>query len=440
MESWLAYSLLSRLAMIFAVGVLLGHVVNWAVAQLRYKPLGYHPWTRRTSDHGSKKSVLHFVPVLGWILRRNESKQFGQEFWVRPLCIELLTGFLFIAIYGWETVALGLVPSELQAVLRDSEIAAVGTNAYKQWSDAQLAFHQSFIAHAILTLFLLAATFIDWDERIIPDEITVIGTLLALIGIRLFPLAVMPFMIETPLANGDVAVSLGPVQLASPNVVPAIAAPSPKVSSLAIACVCYGIWVAGLFIRRWHGRYGFRRAWQYFWAAIIRYNNLIVLAAILFAGWFGIGFAWMRGDFQWHSLFSAIVGMFAGGMLVWGVRVVGKLGFAKEVMGFGDVTLMAMIGAVLGWQATVFIFFLAPLPALVFGVAHWIRQSENALPYGPFLCIATWGTILMWAPCWEYLRPFLEVMPWLVPSVLAVCILLIGVLLRLIRLMRRNES
>jgi prepilin signal peptidase PulO-like enzyme (type II secretory pathway) len=165
-----------------------------------------------------------------------------------------------------------------------------------------------------------------------------------------------------------------------------------------------------------------------------------VLGAILLAGWFGIGFAWMRGDFQWQSLFSAIVGMFAGGMLVWGVRVVGKLGFAKEVMGFGDVTLMAMIGAVLGWQATVFIFFLAPLPALVFGIAHWIRQSENALPYGPFLCIATWGTILMWAPCWEYLRPFLEVMPWLVPSVLAVCILLIGVLLRLIRMMRGSES
>ena len=35
-------------------------------------------------------------------------------------------------------------------------------------------------------------------------------------------------------------------------------------------------------------------------------------------------------------------------------------------MGFGDVTLMGMIGAFLGWQAAVLTFFLAPF----FGLAH----------------------------------------------------------------------
>jgi leader peptidase (prepilin peptidase) / N-methyltransferase len=440
MESWLAYPLSWRLAIVFVIGVLLGHIVNWVIARLLFKQLEYHPWTRRKSHHESSKSLLRFVPVLGWIVRRNESKQFGQEFWVRPLCIELLTGFLFIVIYSWETVALGLVPSELQEVLRDGELAAVGTNAYKQWLDAQLAFHQTFVAHAILTLFLLAATFIDWDEKTIPDEITVIGTLLALVGIRFFPLAVMPYMNVIYVPNGVDIVSLEHVQFASPNDMPSLAAPSPNFSSLAIVCYCYGIWAFGLLPRIWYSRHGLMRAWQFFWAKIAYHGNLKMFGLILIGGWMGIAFAWMRGGFAWQSLFSAIMGMFVGGLLVWLVRIVGKLGLGIEAMGFGDVTLMAMIGAVLGWQATVIIFFLAPLPALVFGIAQWIRQSENVLPYGPFLCIATWGTLLMWAPCWEYLRPFLEVMPWLVPSVLAVCVILIGVLLRLIRMIRGSYN
>ena len=42
-------------------------------------------------------------------------------------------------------------------------------------------------------------------------------------------------------------------------------------------------------------------------------------------------------------------------------------------MGFGDVTLMAMIGAFLGWQAAVLTFFLAPF----FGLAHAALEARD---------------------------------------------------------------
>ena len=58
-----------------------------------------------------------------------------------------------------------------------------------------------------------------------------------------------------------------------------------------------------------------------------------------------------------------------GGGLTWGVRIFGSLAFRKEAMGFGDVTLMGMIGAFLGWQAAVMTFFLGAFLGL--GHAVW---------------------------------------------------------------------
>ena len=46
--------------------------------------------------------------------------------------------------------------------------------------------------------------------------------------------------------------------------------------------------------------------------------------------------------------------------------MLGSRMLGREAMGFGDVTLMAMIGAFLGWQAAVLTFFLGAF----FGLAH----------------------------------------------------------------------
>jgi len=67
-----------------------------------------------------------------------------------------------------------------------------------------------------------------------------------------------------------------------------------------------------------------------------------------------------------------------------------------ESMGGGDVKLLAMIGAFLGWKAAVLTFFLAPFFGIVVGMINLLRKKDHTIPYGPFLSLAAVVTIF-WA-------------------------------------------
>ena len=109
----------------------------------------------------------------------------------------------------------------------------------------------------------------------------------------------------------------------------------------------------------------------------------------------------MHGGLHWDALLTALVGMAAGGGLVWLVRILGTVALQEEAMGFGDVTLMAMLGAFLGWQACLIVFFLAPLAGLVLGLVQLLLRRGKYIPYGPFLCLAALATIVGWATIWN---------------------------------------
>ena len=74
-------------------------------------------------------------------------------------------------------------------------------------------------------------------------------------------------------------------------------------------------------------------------------------------------------------------------------------------MGFGDVTLMGMIGAFVGWQATIIIFFFAALICLVVVLIQFTITRQNAIAFGPFICAGAMVVILYWGPLWEHIRP-----------------------------------
>jgi leader peptidase (prepilin peptidase)/N-methyltransferase len=60
-------------------------------------------------------------------------------------------------------------------------------------------------------------------------------------------------------------------------------------------------------------------------------------------------------------------------------------------LGGGDVNLLAMLGAFLGWKSLLFILLVASLVGAVVGVAIILIQRKNMrhpIPFGPFLCAA----------------------------------------------------
>jgi len=67
-----------------------------------------------------------------------------------------------------------------------------------------------------------------------------------------------------------------------------------------------------------------------------------------------------------------------------------------ESMGGGDIKLLAMIGAFLGWKKAILIFFLAPFFGAVVGIINLCVKKDHTIPYGPFLSLAAFAA-MFWA-------------------------------------------
>lgn len=99
----------------------------------------------------------------------------------------------------------------------------------------------------------------------------------------------------------------------------------------------------------------------------------------------------------WLSVLGGVcMGYLAGGGIVWAIRIFGTLGFGKEAMGLGDVHLLAAVGACLGWIDAVLAFFVAPFIALYIVLVQtcWTGNGRRAMPYGPYLAVATLVVVL----------------------------------------------
>jgi len=269
-------------------------------------------------------------------------------------------------------------------------------------SGADAAVLTRYAAHALLGLLLAAAAWIDIRHRVIPDCVTVPGVILGLVVVWLMPDVLLPVGCEVPrsfappLLEADVLGWFGGLRTQAP---PSWMEGSPHLLGLVVPAFIFLVWwlvcTAPFLVPREFDPAGSPSA------ALTR-HRIEPRNVILLVGLAAIVAAWFLGGERFRGLQSALVGLAVSAGLVWSIREGASRSLGREAMGLGDVTLMAMVGAWVGWQASVLTFFLAAFIGLAHGLVQMVRHRENELPYGPSLCLACAVVIVGWRPLWQW--------------------------------------
>ncbi len=154
------------------------------------------------------------------------------------------------------------------------------------------------------------------------------------------------------------------------------------VSGLAAAAI---VWYYGLTLQA---------AWMYAFVAIMLVITLIdwehqIIPDPLSLG--GVVLGWIGAAVCLDiTVVDSIVGSLAGGGLILLIAITYKLVRKVDGMGGGDIKLMAMIGAFLGWKMILPVLFLAALFGSFYGI--WLMRSgghgKSAVAFGSFLAPA----------------------------------------------------
>ncbi len=141
-------------------------------------------------------------------------------------------------------------------------------------------------------------------------------------------------------------------------------------------------------------------------ATFVDLEFLIIPDVINFAG-IGCGLIFaalypplLQANSWWQGLYRSFLGVIIAGGVLYLIAVSASYLLKKEAMGMGDVKLLAMIGAFLGWPWALFTIFtsslLGTLAAVVL-LALGKASLKGKIPFGPFLCLGALVS-LFWGP------------------------------------------
>lgn len=91
------------------------------------------------------------------------------------------------------------------------------------------------------------------------------------------------------------------------------------------------------------------------------------------------------------TVVDVFLGITIGAATLYFVAVYYEVLTKREGMGGGDINLLAMLGAFLGWKSLLFILLVSSLLGAVVGLVLILFQGRDmkyAVPFGPFLCLA----------------------------------------------------
>ena len=240
---------------LFALGACVGSFLNVCIVRMPGENSVIHPPSHCPQ---CQNPILwkDNIPLISWILLKGRCRFCKTKISSRYFFVELLTACLFVFFYHYFGLTKLLIP------------------------------------YLFMMSCFIVATFVDFEHRIIPDEISIGG-------------------------------------------------------------MCFGL-LFSFFIPELHGH-----AWG---------SEPFFLANLKSLGW-------------------SAVGVLVGGGAIYALGMIGDWIFKKESMGGGDVKLLAMIGAFLGWKMAILTFFIAPFFGAVYGVVEKIRTKDTAIAYGPFLIL-----------------------------------------------------
>lgn len=297
------------------------------------------------------------IPIFGWLMLGGKCRSCKLRIPKQYPLIELLNGLLFVLVYLFE------LPDGLATGWRDSCVVEpdFGPNAVTRWGlgpdapgmsasfeawSAPVWLHVRYAFHMLMIQSLLVATMIDFKKRIIPSAVTDPLIVVGVIANTIFGQAFMVVLWFAP--QQQFLMSVMPDWLQWMDV--GFNAPDGTKSALAFA----------------H-----------------EHPHL-------------------------HGFLFSVVGALVGAGIVGAVRVIGTWALRKEAMGTGDIALMAMIGAFLGWQPVIIIFFLAVICALGGVLVRLIFTRESELAYGPYISLGAVLLVLFWDRIWPYWRGYFE--------------------------------
>ncbi len=197
----------ARLAAVFVLGACLGGAVNLAIYRLAWHPRPISPWSRPDRRPRRDVSGTGCRSSAGWGCGGRRTAR------GRLLGPAHAAGIAVSAIglpgsTGGRSGPAGLLPPGFRARCRRT---------------CRAVLHLEFAAHAVLIALMLAASMIDVDEKIIPDEITIPGTLLGLLVAAAWPWSLLP----DAMPGGGGPPTLDFLHLASPNPWPALLGGAP---------------------------------------------------------------------------------------------------------------------------------------------------------------------------------------------------------------------